>query len=123
MKKSESNHELYIYKYIGRYDGMQMHYKVVFFCYVVKIRIINHISVIRWIMPMSLNAINRVKHRAAHKTAWFPYSNSIYKNDLLKKTMRFAFTLIAFFSLISIAYGNSAVDEKKKESGRQGKIN
>ena len=37
--------------------------------------------------------------------------------------MRFAFTLISFFALISIAYGNTAVDEKKKEFARQGKMN
>ena len=37
--------------------------------------------------------------------------------------MSFAFTLIAIFALISIAYGNKAVDKKKKESERQGKMN
>ena len=37
--------------------------------------------------------------------------------------MSLAFTLIAIFALISIAYGNKAVDEKKKESARQGKMN
>ena len=37
--------------------------------------------------------------------------------------MSIAFTLIAVFALISIAYGNTAVDEKKKESARQGNMN
>ena len=70
---------------------------------------------------MSLNAINSVKHHAAHKTAWFRYSNYTYKNTLFKKAMSFAFNLIAILSLISIAYGNKAADEMKKESVIQGK--
>ena len=36
--------------------------------------------------------------------------------------MSFDFTLIAIFALISIAYGNKALDEKKKESVNQGKM-
>ena len=36
--------------------------------------------------------------------------------------MSFAFTLLAIFALISIAYGNKALDEKKKESVNQGKM-
>ena len=85
MKIYESNHkwrEARMIIFIDCYDGMQMHYNVVFFCYVAKIININHQSVIRWIMSMSLNAINRVKHLAPRKTAWFRYSNSIYKNTL-----------------------------------------
>ena len=35
--------------------------------------------------------------------------------------MRFAFTFIVIFALISIAHGNKAADEKKKESVIQGK--
>ena len=35
--------------------------------------------------------------------------------------MSFAFILITIYSLISIAYGNKAADEKKKESVIQGK--
>ena len=35
--------------------------------------------------------------------------------------MSFAFTFIAIFALILIAYGNKAADEKKKESVVQGK--
>ena len=35
--------------------------------------------------------------------------------------MRFAFISIAIFALISIAHGNKAADEKKKESVIQGK--
>ena len=46
-----------------------------------------------------------------------PYTRMI----VLKNTMSFAFTLIAVFALISIAYGKTAIDEKKKESVRQGK--
>ena len=46
-----------------------------------------------------------------------PYTRMI----VLKNTMSFDFTLIAVFALISIAYGNTAIDEKKKESVRQGK--
>ena len=72
-------------------------------------------------MSMSLNAKNSVKHHAVHKTAWFRYSNDIYKNTLFKKAMSFAFILITIFSLISIAYGNKVADEKKKESVIQGK--
>ena len=72
-------------------------------------------------MLMSLNAMNSVKHQAAHKTAWFRYSNDIYKNTLLKNVMSFAFILIAISLLLSIAYGNKAADEKKKESVIQGK--
>ena len=48
-----------------------------------------------------------------------PYTRKIY----FKKTMSFAFILITIFTLISIAYGNTSVDEKKTESVRQGKIN
>ena len=72
-------------------------------------------------MSMSLNAINSVKLHSAHKPAWFRYSNDIYKNTLLRKAMSFAFILITIYSLISIAYGNKAADEKKKESVIQGK--
>ena len=43
--------------------------------------------------------------------------------NFFSKTMNFDFTLIAIFTLMSIAYGNKAVDEKKKESVRQGKMN
>ena len=74
-------------------------------------------------MSMSLNAINSVKHRAEYKKLDFdiliPYTRILF----YKKTMRLAFTSIAIFALISIAYGNTAVDEKKKESARQGKMN
>ena len=35
--------------------------------------------------------------------------------------MSLAYTLIVIFALISIAKGNKAADEKKKESVRQGK--
>ena len=45
-----------------------------------------------------------------------------YTRILFKKTMSFDFTLIAIFALISIAYGNKALDEKKKESVNQGKM-
>ena len=43
--------------------------------------------------------------------------------NFFSKTMNFDFTLIAIFTLMSIAYGNKAVDEKKKESVREGKMN
>ena len=72
-------------------------------------------------MSMSLNAINSVKHRAEYKKLDFdiliPYTKILFS----KKSMSFAFTLIAIFALISMAYGNKAADEKKKESVIQGK--
>ena len=46
-----------------------------------------------------------------------------YTTVLFEKTMNFAITLIAISALISIAYGNKAADEKKKESVKQGKMN
>ena len=45
-----------------------------------------------------------------------------YTTVLFEKTMNFALTLIAISALISIAYGNKAADEKKKESVKQGKM-
>ena len=71
-------------------------------------------------MSIPLNAINSVKHHAAHKTSCFKYSIP-YTRLLFKKTMSFAFRLIAIFALISIAYGNKAADKKKTESVKQGK--
>ena len=72
---------------------------------------------------MSLNAINRVNIVLRIKVLDFdiliPYTRIIF----FEKTMNFVFTLIAIFALMSIAYGNTAVDEKKKESVRQGKMN